>query len=78
MTVKDLRRMLTLVPDDATVIVAKDTKGNDFKLLDDLEAGNFERLLGYTVFMSEDEINVAKADGSDAKYPFNAVCLWPE
>ncbi len=72
MTVKDLRRMLTLVPDDATVIVAKDAEGNGFKPLDNLEAGNFERAGGQGHFISEDEMRE-----DQVSFPFNAVCLWP-
>jgi hypothetical protein len=61
MKVKDLKIYLEPLDDDLDVILAKDSEGNEFSLLADIETGFFDE---EEDFYAEDE-------------EVNCICLWP-
>lgn len=78
-TVAQLRDILAKLPDDAIVIMSKDSEGNAFSPLD--EVGDTEDVdwyvpdSGYSGELRSDEYD-ADEDGPDGAVP--CVVLWPK
>jgi hypothetical protein len=66
---KTLRGLLSGVPDDWEVIVAKDAEGNGFSPLSGIGEGHYKPVTTwFGEFLSHPD---------DHPPPFNAVALWP-
>jgi hypothetical protein len=78
MTVKELRRLLRKMPDNAVVIVASDAERSDFHPLAHVDFGYWDVYEHYGEFHEQVEANDPDYDWAPTNDSAFAVCLTPE
>lgn len=84
MTIGELREILSSLPDELEVIIAKDAEGNDFSPLSEL---SLQRYVAHTDWSGElvsvDDVEFIEDAHDELDFDYDApdvydvICLWP-
>lgn len=79
MNVKELRELLTELPDEMPVIMSKDEEGNHFSPLCELSPGRYQAVSTYSGewYDPEDQNPNWTPEDEIPEDAIPAICLWP-